>query len=98
MSNKERLSVNVDRELVEHLQQYWGDISLTRIVNRALLTMCKYDPRLLEAREYDLLNSLQIPEVMKAQLKRATGAKTWQGAAMDILVEYLENLDGDHNA
>lgn len=93
MQNKDRLNVNVDRELVEHLQNYWGSLSLTRVVDRALRLLCKYDPKLLEAREYDLLNCLQIPETLKRKLITSTGSKTWQGAAMDIIVDFLENQE-----
>lgn len=96
MQNKNRLNVNVDRELVEHLQNSWGQMSLTRVVDRALRLLCKYDPRLLEAREYDLVNCLQMPETLKVKLLAATGCKTWQGAAMDIIVEYLENQENDN--
>lgn len=88
---QKRLNVDVDRKLVESIQAMWGNgLSLPRTVNRALLLLSKYDPRLLEAREYDLLNSFQIPETMKVLLLQVTGARTWQAAIMDIVVEYLD--------
>ena len=93
MQYKDRLNINVDRELVEHLQNGWGGLSLTRVVDRSLRLLCKYDPRLLEAREYDLLNCLQMPEALKLKLIAATGCRTWQGAVMDIVVEYLDNQE-----
>jgi hypothetical protein len=88
---QKRLNVDVDRKLVESLQAMWGNgLSLPRTVNRALILLSRYNPRLLEARDYDLLNSFQIPETMKVLLLQVTGAKTWQAAVMDIIVEYLD--------
>ncbi len=88
---QKRLNVDVDRKLVESLQAMWNNgLSLPRTVNRALILLSRYNPKLLEARDYDLLNSFQIPETMKVLLLQVTGAKTWQAAVMDIIVEYLD--------
>lgn len=88
---QKRLNVDVDRSLVESIQSMWGNgLSLPRTVNRALLLLSRYNPRLLEAREYDLLNGFQLPETMKVLLLQVTGAKTWQAAVIEIIVDYLD--------
>lgn len=87
----DHITVKVNRKLIETLRLLWQpSMTLARTVNRSLELLAKYDPRLLEAREYDLLNSLQISEEMKIMLTKLTGCKSWQAAVMEILNDYIQ--------